>query len=213
MTSLEDMRRELKAKFERLKKREQARRETMLRYYEPLPSPPPLVPRREELLPKRRRGSSNSDEIRMREVRRLVIEQEKKGFTIGEALERLVMWETITEDEARQIEEERAKVWKDSSLPLFQSWKSNPNDLEFLIGAKGETGLERIMNRVRTLAEYGKDPEAEKLMTKLGAAMMMMSARDFWNYLYDWTQDAIKLLKARKVAVPTPAYAWTRRIR
>ena len=136
MTSLEDMRCELRRKYERLREREEARRKLMLKYYEPI-----------------------------------------------------------------------------ETLPLFQSWKSNPNDLEFLMGAKGETGLERIMSRVRILAEYGKDPEAEKLMTRLGAAMMMMSARDFWNYLYDWTQDAIKLLKARKVGVPTPVYAWARRIR
>jgi len=83
----------------------------------------------------------------------------------------------------------------------LQRTSSNPDDKRELM-TEAKTGLENIMNRVMILAEYGKDPEAEKLMTKLGYAFVLMSARDFWTYLYDWTQEATKLLKEREIEVP-----------
>ena len=72
---------------------------------------------------------------------------------------------------------------------FFSTTHSNPPELE------------KLIKRVRILAEYGKAPEAEKLMRKFALSYVLLSPRDFWNYLYDWTVEALKLLEAKKIEI------------
>ena len=128
--SLQQMREELRRKYERLCKREEERRKTILKYYEPIKAEaPPWLP------------------------------------------------------------------------PL--KWKSQ--------GSNPNTWLENLVNRVRILSEYGKDPEAEALLRKLAISFILLRARDFWKYIYDWTEEAKKLLEARKIEVEAVAIPLARR--
>jgi len=115
--------------------------------------------------------------------------------------ERLRREESLCARERKLFEELRMAV---KVKPLRRTSSNPDGQIEFpelLTGAE-KTGLEKIMNRVMILAEYGKDPEAERLIRKLGYAFVLMRARDFWTYLYDWTQEAIELLKAREIEIP-----------
>lgn len=105
------------------------------------------------------------------------------------------------EGERKALEEIRQAVKFKSLRSLWKS--SNPNgQIKFpeLIEAE-KTGFEKILNRVMILAEYGKDPEAERLIRKLVLSLFLMSGRDFWTYIYDWTQEAIEFLKERKIEI------------
>lgn len=105
--------------------------------------------------------------------------------------------------EKYERQRKREEVRRELMLKYYEriGSHSNPDEVE-LLGSKGETGLERIMNQIRILAEYGKDPEAKRLMEKQAIAFRVMAPRDFWNYLYDWALEAIELLKARRIKVP-----------
>lgn len=57
------------------------------------------------------------------------------------------------------------------------------------------TTLEQTLYKVLVRAEYGKDPEATRLARKFAISFLLLSPRDFWNYLYDWINEAENLLR------------------
>jgi len=114
------------------------------------------------------------------------------------------IYERLGREETRLARERKVLEEICQAKSLRSLWKSsNPNgQIKFpeLIEAE-KTGFEEILNRVMILAEYGKDPEAEGLIRKLVLSFFLMSGRDFWTYIYDWTQEAIDLLKERKIEI------------
>jgi len=124
-----------------------------------------------------------------------------EGMSLGQMREELRRKYERLGRERKELEELRQAAKVKPFPPRRES--SNPDQIKFpeMIEAE-KTGFEKIFNRVSILAEYGKDPEAERLIRKLVVSFFLMSGRDFWTYIYDWTQEAIEFLKERKIKIP-----------
>ena len=176
--SLQEMREQLRQKYERLRKREEERRRTLLKYYEPIEAEaPPWLP------PLKRKERSNPDFFSHQLLRWKTCPDPK-----------CLCYKTaeLTEAEFCKRCGSKLEIVPEERFRRRSSLGSHSNPPE----------LEELINRVRIIAEYGKDPEAEALLRRLAMSFVLLRPRDLWKYLYDWTQEALELLEARKIKIP-----------
>lgn len=61
------------------------------------------------------------------------------------------------------------------------------------------TLFDQLCHQLYIMANHGKDEDARKRIERFILASLLMSARDFWTYLYDWFIETTEFLKSRKI--------------
>lgn len=61
--------------------------------------------------------------------------------------------------------------------------------------------VKELTFRLSIMADEGNDEKAQRLLTRLLYAILLMRPRDLWTWLYDWIQEASKLLDSRKIPI------------